>query len=684
MMSIVSRDLPTGTVTLLFTDIEGSTRLLREHGDRYADLLAEHRLALRAAFSAHSGVEVDTQGDAFFVAFGSAVDAVSAAAAAQRSLAMSPVRVRIGIHTGEPVVTDEGYVGLAVHEAARIAAAGHGGQTVLSLETRAHLQREFELLDLGEHRVKDFDGPVGLFQLGTEAFPPLRTISNTNLPRPASSFVGRQPEVREIARLIGGESRLVTLTGPGGSGKTRLAIEAATELVGSFRAGVFWVLLATVQDPRLVTETIARALGARRELAAEIGERELLLVLDNLEQVIDAAPALADLLEACPNLRLLVTSRELLRVRGEVEYRTSPLLEHEAVELFCTRARLAPDLAIEELCRALDNLPLAVELAAARAWVLSPAQILERIMQRLDLFKGGRDVHPRHRTLRATIEWSHDLLEPEERELFARLSVFAGGCTLEAAEAVTEVDLDVLQALVEKSLLRQSAERFWMLELIRGYAAERLEDGGTVEELRRRHAEHFVGFAERIEPELMRDRQAEWLELLDNDHSNARSALAFLLERGDFERTLRLVGALAMFWLKKGYLSEGRRWLEATLRATDGQRTAARAKALGGAALLASLQGDWPETARWGTEGRRLSLELGEPRYASTAMLTLGRALLATGEREGAIAQFEEAAASAVEAGNSDAIAMAAFNLGYAALDDGDLERARREFGRVV
>jgi len=305
-------------------------------------------------------------------------------------------------------------------------------------------------------------------------------------------------------------------------------------------------------------------------------------------------------------------------------------------------------------------------------------------MQRLDLFKGGRDVHPRHRTLRATIEWSHDLLEPEERELFARLSVFAGGCTLEAAEAVTEVDLDVLQALVEKSLLRQSAERFWMLELIRGYAAERLEDGGTVEELRRRHAEHFVGFAERIEPELMRDRQAEWLELLDNDHSNARSALAFLLERGDFERTLRLVGALAMFWLKKGYLSEGRRWLEATLRATDGQRTAARAKALGGAALLASLQGDWPETARWGTEGRRLSLELGEPRYASTAMLTLGRALLATGEREGAIAQFEEAAASAVEAGNSDAIAMAAFNLGYAALDDGDLERARREFGRVV
>jgi Adenylate and Guanylate cyclase catalytic domain/NB-ARC domain len=467
----VSRGLPSGTVTFLFTDIEGSTRVLHELGpEAYALALVEHRRLLRDAFATHGGVEVDTQGDAFFYAFPAAPGALAAASEATAALAPGPIRVRIGLHTGAPHLTGEGYVGEDVHLGARIAAAGDGGQVLLSQATRELV--DGELTDLGEHRLKDFDEPVWIFQLGSERFPPLKTISNTNLPRPASSFVGREREVEEIVSLLQDGARLLTMTGPGGSGKTRLAIEAAAELVPQFKTGVFWVGLAALRDPAVVTDTIAQTLGAKDGLTEHIGEREMLLLVDNLEHVVQAAPELATLVESCPNLRLLVTSRELLRVRGEVEYPVQPLAELDAVELFCDRSRLEREATIAELCRRLDNLPLAVELAAARVSVLSPAQILKRLSQRLDLLKGGRDAEARQATLRATIAWSYELLDSAEQGLYARLAVFRGGCSLESAEEVVAADLDTLQSLVDKNLLRQSEERFWMLETIREYAAD--------------------------------------------------------------------------------------------------------------------------------------------------------------------------------------------------------------------
>ena len=425
----MDRELPSGVVTLVFTDIEGSTRLLRGLGaEVYERALVEHRRVLRDVFDRRGGVEVGTEGDSFFYAFLVAAAAVDAAREAQRAFSSGPVRVRMGMHTGRPLVGGEGYVGEDVHLAARIAAAGHGGQVLVSRATRVLV--DAELADLGEHRLKDFPEPVWIFQLGEERFPPLKTISNTNLPRPASSFVGREREVAEVVELLQDGARLVTLSGPGGSGKTRLAVESAAELVPEFRNGVFWVGLAALRDPALVAETVAQTLGAKDGLAEHIGERELLLLLDNFEQVVEAAPGLGSLLESCPNLRLLVTSRELLRVRGEVDFPVPPLAGSEAVELFCIRSRLVPSEEIAELCARLDDLPLAVELAAARTSVLSPAQILERLSQRLDLLRGGRDAEARQRTLRATIEWSYELLTEEEKRLFAGLSVFAGGCTL--------------------------------------------------------------------------------------------------------------------------------------------------------------------------------------------------------------------------------------------------------------
>src|SRR5437764_10710606 len=340
------RDLPAGPITLLFTDVEGSTHLLHELGaEGYAAALAEHRRVVRDAFAACGGVEVDTQGDAFFVAFPEPAGAVAAAAEATEKLRAGPIRVRMSLHTGSPHLTEEGYVGEDVHLGARIGAAGHGGQVLLSSATRTAIEARNSLVitDLGEHRLKDFAEAVPIFQLGSERFPPLKTISNTNLPRPVSSFVGREREVAEVAALLQDGARLVTLSGPGGSGKTRLAIEAAAELVPEFKAGVFWVGLATLRDSTLVMETIAQTLGVKDGLAAHIGERELLLLLDNLEQVVDAAPAVADLLDACRHLRVLVTSRELLRVRGEVDYPVLPLADPDATQLFLARTGLEPD-----------------------------------------------------------------------------------------------------------------------------------------------------------------------------------------------------------------------------------------------------------------------------------------------------------------------------------------------------
>jgi predicted ATPase len=672
-------DLPSGTVTFLFTDVEGSTKLLHELGaEGYADALAEHRRILREAFQVHGGVEVDTQGDAFFVAFPTADGALAAATTAREALAAGPIRVRMGIHTGMPHLADEGYVSADVHRAARIAASGHGGQVLVSAATAAVVVTP-AMRDLGEHRLKDFAEPVSIYQLGDERFPPLRTISNTNLPHPASSFVGREREVDEVAGLLQGGARLLTLTGPGGSGKTRLAIEAAASLVPEFKAGVFWVGLAPVRDPALVSETIGQTLGAKDGLADHIGEREMLLLIDNLEQVIAAAPDLASLVESCPNLRLLVTSRERLRVRGEVEYPVAPLADPEAVDLFCARSQTEPDDAIRRLCRALDNLPLAIELAAARSSILTPAQILERLSGRLDLLKGGRDADPRQQTLRATIEWSFDLLTPDEQRLFARLAVFAGGCTLESAEAVAEADLDTLQSLVDKSLVRHTADRFWMLETIREYAAERLEASGKADEIRRRHAEFFLALAEEAYPhvrvESLRGGRL-WLDRLESEVDNLRTALDWFEAAGQSQALLRMVGATSEFMLLRGHVSEGLGRGRSALNVDSGP-TEARARGLEAVAELAIFDGDVAQAKQWAQEALDIYRGLDDASGVAECLWALG--YMAAEEYDWATAHrlLRESLRLCRELGSEYHVPWITRTLAFAYAQSGDLERAR-------
>jgi predicted ATPase len=664
------RELPSGTVTLLFTDIEGSTRLLEELGDHYADVLAEHRRALREAFAAHGGVEVDTQGDAFFYAFPGARDAVAAAADAQQALKAGPVRVRIGIHTGEPNATDEGYVGIDVHRAARIMGAGHGGQVLVSETTRASLDSSLELRDLGEHRLKDLPEPEWLFQLGQEPFPPLKTISNTNLPRPASSFVGRGRELEQVLELLRKPSvRLLTMSGPGGSGKTRLALEAASELVGDYPNGVFWVGLAPLRDPALVSETIAQTLGAKNGLADYIGERELLLLLDNLEQVVEAAPDLAALLESCPNLELLVTSRELLRVQGEVEYQVPPLAQPEAVELFCTRAGSETSDDVGELCSRLDNLPLAVELAAARAKALTPRQILERLSQRLDLLKGGRDADPRQQTLRATIEWSYELLPEDEQESFRLVSVFAGGCTLEAAEEVAGADLDTLQSLVEKSLLRFTNGRYWMLETIREYAADRLVESGELEASRDRHAEFLLKLVSQLDTSEAERNAFHW------EQDNFRAALAWAEEAGQTDTQLDLIGRSWEFWWYRGHAPEGLRWVESALARSKDERNARRVKVLDAGAMFAYRHGEFDVLKRHAGESLALARELSDRRQTIWPLIFLGLFAFEVGNYDDAARLYEEAIAVARETGDRKLIGAATNNLAVIAMEQGDFVR---------
>jgi predicted ATPase len=673
----VRRELPAGTVTFLFTDVEGSTKLLHELGaEGYADQLAAHRTVVRQACTERDGVEVDTQGDAFFLAFPSAPDAVDAARAITEDLAAGPITLRIGLHTCTPFLTDEGYVGQDVHLAARVASSAHGGQVVLSQATRTLLGERYTLVELGEHRLKDIADPVAIFQLGTSQFAPLKTISNTNLPRPASSFIGRERELQEVLARIDEGRRLLTLTGPGGSGKTRLALEAAATRVPDYKAGVFWVGLASLRDPALVSETIAQTLGAKDGLVEHIGERQLLLLLDNLEQVIEAGPELSTLLQGCPNLTLLVTSRALLRVQGEIEYPVPPLAGSAAVSLFCERAQTAPSEEIALLCRRLDNLPLAVELAAARARVLSPPQILERLSQRLDLLRGGRDADTRQQTLRATIDWSYDLLAEHEQELFGHLAVFAGGCTLEAAEEVCDADLDTLQALVEKSLVRFSSERYWMLETIREHAGGRLEESAGADHLKREHAEWFATLVESAERELESAGQDAWLDRLELEHDNVRAALRFALDVGGANLGLRLAGSSATFWWIRGHWTEGRRWLEEAISASGRQDRGARAKALEGAAHLAARQLDYSLAEKLGRECLDLSRELNDASRIARSLRVLAIVATGAGDAERLRGLLEQSEAFARESEDSWALSMALNNLGYLALETENVVRA--------
>jgi predicted ATPase len=671
-------ELPGGTVTFLFTDVEGSTKLLHELGaEVYSEKLASHRAVVRDACTARGGVEVDTQGDAFFVVFPTAPGALEAAREITEELASGPIALRIGLHTGAPLLTEGGYVGEDVHFAARVAASAHGGQVVLSQATRALFDEHYPLVELGEHRLKDIPEPVAIYQLGDGRFPPLKTISNTNLPRPASSFVGREHELSEVLGRIENGARLLTLTGPGGSGKTRLALEAAATLVPNYKAGVFWVGLASLRDPALVTATIAQTLGAKNGFAEHIGEREMLLLLDNLEQVIEAAPKLSGLLGSCPNLTLLVTSRELLLVHGEVEYPVPPLGEAEALSLFCERAQTEPSKEIAELCRRLDNLPLAVELAAARTKALSPAQILDRLSQRLDLLKGGRDADARQRTLRATIEWSHGLLSAEERQLFARLSVFAGGCTLESAEEVAQADLDTLQSLVEKSLVRHAEERYWMLETIREFASEGLENSEEAADVRKRHADHVLALAVQAEQGLQGHASGKWTHELEQERGNLREALAWMEETGQVGAQLELVGCTWNFWYTRGGSTEGLRWLEQPLARSEGERSARRAKALAAAAVFAHFISDFDQTKDYGEEALGIFRELGDSRRLAWVLILLGGRASDLGDFAAAERLMREAIVHAREAGDRGNLALATGNLG-------DLAMRRRDYAQAI
>jgi predicted ATPase len=575
-------ELPTGTVTFLFTDVEGSTRLLHELGDGYADVLGAHRRVLRECFDRHGGVEVDTQGDAFFVAFGKATDALAAARESQVALASGPIRVRIGLHTGEPLVTEDGYVGIDVHRAARIAAVGYGGQILVSQSTR-ELVGANGLRDLGDHRLKDLTAPERIYQFGPDAFPPLRSLNTTNLPVASNPLVGRESELAELTALLTDSARLVTLTGPGGSGKTRLGLQVGAELLDDFPGGVFFVPLASLSAPRLVAPTVART-GGVRDLE-ELGDRGALLVLDNFEHVLEAAADVASLLASGGSAKVLATSRAPLRIHGEYEFAVDPLPEDDAVTLLVQRARsvrrdFVPDDCVTEICRRLDGLPLALELAAARLRSLDAAALLERLDRRLPLLTdGARDAPARQRTLRATIEWSYDLLPPELQKLFARLAVFAGTFSLEAAEAVVGASVATLGAIAEASLVKPFVgARFLMLETIRELAAEWFQDAEDAEEIRARHADYYLALA--LTASLDTDVPTEQRpEIVMPDAANLRAALTWAFERGEVELGLELLVALEQFWTF-GYTDEGIRWHQAFVERADAVPALLRGRAL--------------------------------------------------------------------------------------------------------
>ena len=678
-------DLPTGTVTFMFTDIEGSTALLHDLGaDRFAVALHQHRAVVRSAVTEHAGMEVDTQGDAFFAVFPTAPQAVEAALAAQARLAArGDIQIRVGLHTGTPLLADEGYVGPDVHLGARIASAGHGGQVLLSAQTRALVEGDFR--DLGEHRLKDFDRPLRIYQLGNAPFAPLKTLTTSNLPRPATSFVGRSSDVAQVLSMVSDRgARLVTLTGPGGCGKTRLAIEVAAELVGIPTSGVFWVGLAALDDPALVLPTIAQTLGASVSVADHIAEREMVLVLDNLEHVIAAAADLADLVERCPRLTLIATSRERLRVRVEREYAVPALQEPDAVALFTDRAQVTPDDDVHQLCARLDYLPLALELAAARASVLTPRQMLDRLGRQLDLLKGGRDVDRRQQTLRATIDWSHDLLSAEEQELFARFSIFVGGADLDAAEVVIDADVDLLQSLVDKSLVRFSDGRFWMLETIRGYAAERLSNGGQTGQVVQAHAEYFTSIAEAAQPAVMSIRPNAALNRLEREHDNLRAALMWLESSGDVQGALHLAGMLWEFWCLRTHFEEGYRRLEHLL-SLDATATPARANALTGSTHLAPGAGADIATMRArAAEALALQLQFGSAWDVAFAEDEYAHVFTYEGDFEAALAHMRPVVERWREVGDEHRELQAMRQVARAYEELGDMPRSRQMHEEIL
>ncbi|MGY1619238.1 ATP-binding protein [Geodermatophilus sp. SYSU D00691] len=710
--------LPTGTVTFLFTDIEGSTRLLQEASRAYGDLLSEHRRLLRAAFTAHGGREVDTQGDSFFVAFRGPAQAVAAAVDAQRALAAhewppeAPVRVRMGLHTGEAVVVEGSYVSIAVHRAARIAAAAHGGQVLLSEATASLVRDELSggvgLRDLGEHRLKDFPAPSRLFQLVVTGLPadfppPLSLGRRRQVLSPPGSFVGRESDVAAVVgRLRDHRTRLLTLTGPGGIGKTRLAVEAAHLVAADLPGGAVFVTLAAVTDPALVVGAIADALGARREpgddaiavIAAALGDDRTLVVLDNLEQVAGAAGDLADLVERVPSVVLLVTSRSLLKLRVEEQFRVRPLDEAAAVRLFADRAAAvrpvsgsaADELAMAEIARRLDGLPLAIELAAARARLLPPQVLLKRLRGRLDVLGYGPvDLPERQRTLRATMNWSHDLLRPHEQALFARLAVFVGGWELDALERVCarsdEPDvLDTLGALVDASLVvvdeAGPEPRFSMLETVRGDAMERLVRSPDKDQTETAHTQWMLALTD----ELLHSRGDDYrcaLHRMDRERANYRAAVQRVLAARDLAAAARLIRDALAYLAFRDAEPEVAAWLDQALAASGEAPPPVVGRLLVLRAAAAMALGDLPAISPL--------LRRGRPLIPDGHEYDVDRALVAVAEIEDGFERGLDEAARAVHVA-LDRFTALGMELGQASmhLAAADMALARRDHGTAA
>lgn len=716
-----------GTVTFLFTDIEGSTRLLQQLGKQYAEVLLEQRRLLRAVFRETNGREIDTAGDGFFVVFDRARDGVAAAVAGQRVLARHAwpmgvvVRVRMGLHTGEPALVAGSYVGLDVHRAARIGAAGHGGQVLLSQATRQLVEHDLpegvSLRTLGEHRLKDLEHPEHLAQLVLAGlpsdFPPLRTMGTRsgNLVPPSTVFIGREEEVATIRHLLLRPAvRLLTLTGPGGTGKTRLGFEAASGLQHAFPDGVYCVKLAPILDAELVPSCIAAALNLVEDpvrpvleiLKHQLRDRCILLVLDNFEQVVEAAPALAALLLACPALKMLVTSRKVLHLSGEYEYQVPPLAlpdparlpgtdalrQFSALALFIERAQaVRPGFVLTEenagavaaICMQLDGLPLAIELAAARIKLFSPQAMLARLDSRLDLLRGcARDLHPRHQTLRQTIAWSYDLLTAHEQRFFRRLAVFAGGCTLESASRVCAVTadplseaLDVVAALVDQSLLRQQEgldgePRFVMLETIREFGLECLAHAGEAAETRQAFATWMQEQVEQAAPALTGAEQGRWLDRLEAELGNLRAVLQWTREQGEAETGLRIGAVLWRFWAIRGHLREGREALEALLALPDAQApTPIRAQALNGLGTLVHEISDFLTARPLLEEGLSIWRALGDEPGMAIALNNLAWVASMLGDFEGARQYSQESMALSRKLEDPRGMAVVLHNLGW-------------------
>jgi predicted ATPase len=742
-------ELPAGTLTLLFTDMEGSTRLLQQVGEHYAALLQECRRLLRTAFGQWHGQEVDTQGDAFFVVFARASDAVCATVDIQQALAAhswpqdAVVQVRIGLHTGEPRRSAEGYVGLDVHHAARIMGAGHGGQILLSQATSVLVEQSLpegvQLQDLGEHRLKDLRRPSRLFQLVVAglptAFPPLHTLDShpNNLPIEPTLFIGREREVAALSRLLArSDVRLLTLTGPAGVGKTRLALQVAAEVSDGYADGVFVVPLAPLTDPEQVMEAIAQVLSIPDvsgpsllgQVQRALKSKQMLLVLDNFEQVASAALMVAELLAMCPSLKIVVTSRVALHVRAEREFAVPPLAlpdlkrlpdlvtlsQYEAVALFIERAQAvkadfqvtnATAPAVAGICARLDGLPLAIELAAARAKYSPPQMLLARLEQGLSVLSGGaRDLPARQQTLRAAIAWSYELLSQQEQLLFRRLAVFVDGWHWPAAEQVCRAAgglagdiLEGLESLMDKSLLRQEGQddgepRWWMLQTLREFGLEVLARAGEGEASRRAHAAYHLTLAEQAGPRLRGSEQERWFARLEQEHENLRAALSFLLEQAHCqmekhqgqepaEQVLRLCAALYPFWYMRSYLLEGQAFLEQALAVRSGVKASVQAQVLSDAASMAFVIDDYERAETLGEESLALYRTLDDRAGIATCLSLLGSVARVWGQYPLAAARLEEAAALFRAQGNSWESSLNLSEWARVATDQGQYEHAQ-------